>query len=176
LDEEIAPLVALLNTLNEHIKAANARLAQLVKEDQVVTRLCTVPGIGPVTATSFAATLDDVKRFDGAKQVRAYLGLVPSEHSSGEKQQRGNISKAGPSRARSMLVEAAWSILQHRKPATESLHLWATRIAQRRGKRIAVVALARKLAGILFALWRDGTDFVPQLPGSSNAVAEAVAA
>jgi transposase len=173
---EIAPLVALLTTLNEQIKAANNQLAQLVKEDEVVARLCTLPGVGPVTATSFSATLDEVKRFDGAKQVRAYLGLVPREYSSGERQQRGGISKAGPSRARSMLVEAAWTILRQRKESTETLHVWATRIAQRRGRRIAVVALARKLAGILFAMWRDGTSFAPQLLRPNSAVTDVVAA
>src|SRR5205807_5740099 len=126
-------------------------------------------------AASLAAIVDEVKRFEGAKQVRAYLGLVPREYSSGEGQQRGSISKAGPSRARSMLVEAAWTILRQRKESTEALHIWATRIAQRRGKRIAVVARARKLAGILFAMWRDGTSFAPQLLRSSNAVAETIA-
>jgi transposase len=110
-----------------------------------------------VTATSFASTLDDVARFDDAKQVRAYLGLVPSEHSSGERKQRGHINKAGPSRVRYVLVEAAWVILRRHDPATEALYTWATRIRMRRGSRIAVIALERKLAGILYAMWRDGT-------------------
>ncbi len=160
LSEEIAPLVLLLQSLNEQIKRADEQLAQLVKEDQVVARLCTVPGIGPVTATSFVSTLDDATRFAGAKQARAYLGLVPSEHSSGERQQRGHISKAGPGRARYMLVEAAWTILRRRSSANAALHEWAASIAARRGSRVAVVALARKLAGILYAMWSDGKDFV----------------
>lgn len=162
--EEVAPLLELVRALNDQIKRADERLAEVVKGDEVVTRLCTVPGVGPVTATSFASTLDDVSRFSDAKQVRAYLGLVPSEYSSGERQQRGGISKAGPGRARSMLVEAGWLILRGRNPATEALYQWAARIAVRRGKKVAAVALARKLAGILYAMWRDGTSFAAQSP------------
>lgn len=159
LRAEIAPLVLLLQGLNEQIKAADERLARLAKEDDVVARLCTAPGVGPVTAASFVATLDGAERFAGPKQARAYLGLVPSERSSGERQQRGHISKAGPGRARYMLVEAAWTILRRRSAANAALHEWAAGIAARRGSRVAVVALARKLAGILYAMWRDGTKF-----------------
>ena len=159
LREEVKPLLVLMRSLNEQIKRADEQLAKLVKEDEVVTRLCTVPGVGPVTATSFVSTLDEAARFASAKQARAYLGLVPSEHSSGERQQRGHISKAGPGRARHMLVEAAWTILRRRSPTNSVLHEWATGIAARRGPRVAAVALARKLAGILYAMWRDGTNF-----------------
>jgi transposase len=159
LREEIAPLVLLLRGVNEQIKAADERLAALAKEDEVVARLCTAPGVGPVTAATFVSTLDDAGRFAGPKQARAYLGLVPSERSSGERQQRGHISKAGPGRARYMLVEAAWTILRRRNSANAALHEWAAGIAARRGSRVAVVGLARKLAGILYAMWRDGTTF-----------------
>jgi transposase len=159
LREEIAPLLCLMASLNEQIKAADEQLARLVKEDEVVARLCTAPGVGPVTATSFVSTLDEASRFAGPKQARAYLGLVPSERSSGERQQRGHISKAGPGRARHMLVEAAWTILRRRSSSNAALHEWGARIAARRGARVAVVALARKLAGILYAMWRDGTTF-----------------
>lgn len=159
LSEETAPLVLLLQSLNAQIKEADGQLARLVKEDEVVARLCTVPGVGPVTATSFVSTLDEASRFAGPKQARAYLGLAPSERSSGERQHRGHISKAGPGRARHMLVEAAWTILRRRSADNAALHEWGTRIAARRGARVAVVALARKLAGILYAMWRDGTKF-----------------
>jgi transposase len=163
LREEIAPLLCLMASLNEQIKAADEQLARLVKEDEVVARLCTAPGVGPVTATSFVSTLDEASRFAGPKQARAYLGLVPSERSSGERQ-RGHISKAGPGRARHMLVEATWTILRRRSAANAALHEWGARIAARRGARVAVVALARKLAGILYAMWRDGTKFEARPP------------
>lgn len=128
-----------------------------------------------VTATSFVSTLDDAARFAGPKQARAYLGLVPSERSSGERRQRGHISKAGPGRARHLLVEAAWMILRRRSAANAALHEWAAAIAARRGSRVAVVALARKLAGILYALWRDGTGFTARVIEPDDATARAAA-
>jgi transposase len=90
----IAPLFESLRMLNRQIDEADALLEKIVKEDEVVKRLCTAPGVGPVTATTFAATIDDASRFGAAKQVRSYLGLVPREYSSGERQHRGRISKA----------------------------------------------------------------------------------
>jgi transposase len=176
LRAEIAPLVLLLQSLNEQIKQADQQLAALAESDEVLARLRTVPGVGVVTATSFVSTLDEAARFAGAKEARAYLGLVPSERSSGERQQRGHISKAGPGRARHMLVEAAWTILRRRSPANVALHDWAAAIAARRGSRVAVVALARKLAGILYAMWRDGASFEARTPKARDVAAVAVAA
>lgn len=158
----IAPLLESLRMLNRQIDEADAELEKIVREDEVVRRLCTTPGVGPVTATTFAATIDDATRFGAAKQVRAYLGLVPREYSSGERQRKGRISKAGGSRARTLLVEAAWALLRWRNAKNAALYDWAMRIAARRGRARACVALARKLAGILFALWRDGTEFNPR--------------
>jgi transposase len=175
LREEIAPLVLLLQSLNEQIKQADQQLAALAEGDEVLTRLRTVPGVGVITATSFVSTLDNAARFDGAKQERAYLGLVPSERSSGERQQRGHISKAGPARARYMLVEAAWTILRRRSAANAALHDWAAKIMARRGSRVAVVALARKLAGILYAMWRDATTFTARTLKSDEVFASVAA-
>jgi len=115
-----------------------------------------------VTAAAFVATIDDVQRFPHAHQLEAYLGLVPREYSSGDTQRRGPITKAGSGRTRWLLIQAAVSILRRRPPETEALRAWALRIAARRGKHVAVVALARRLAGILYALLRDGTVFTPR--------------
>jgi transposase len=175
LREEIAPLMLLLQSLNEQIKQADQQLAALAEGDEVLARLRTVPGVGVITATSFVSTLDDAARFEGAKQARAYLGLVPSERSSGERQHRGHISKAGPARARYMLVEAAWTILRRRSAANAALHDWAAKIMARRGSRVAVVALARKLAGILYAMWRDATTFTAGTLESDEVVASVAA-
>jgi transposase len=161
LRAEITPLVALLEGVNEQLRQADEQLAQLVKEDVVVRRLTTVPGVGPVTAVCFVATLDDVARFPEAKQARAYLGLVPAEDSSGERKLRGRIAKAGPNRARYLLVEAAWALMRSSGPEGAALRAWATRIRERRGTKVALVALARKLAGLLYAMWRDARDFQP---------------
>jgi len=161
LRSAIAPLLAILNTLGEQITQADERLAGVAKSEPLIKRLCLIPGVGPVTSITFVAILGEASRFASAKQVRAYLGLVPKEESSGERQRRGHITKAGNSRVRSLLVEVAWLILSSKKEELQGLKGWATRIAERRGKRIAVVALARKLAGILYAMWRDGTEFEP---------------
>jgi len=87
------------------------------------------------------------------------MGLVPSEKSSGERQLRGRITKAGNGRLRALLVEAAWSLMRSKQESVKSIQQWTRSIALRRGEQIAAVALARKLAGILFAMWRDGTAF-----------------
>ncbi len=159
---EIASLLAALPPLNEQIQVLDEKLGEVASRDERVRRLMTMPEIGPVTAVAFVATLDEAKRFRGAHQVEAYLGLVPREWSSSEVQRRGHITKAGNSRMRWLLVEAAWRLATHRKrPETEALREWAERIARRRGQRVAVVALARKLAGILYAMWRDGSAYEP---------------
>lgn len=160
LKATITPLLQLLHPLNEQIAVLDERLATIVAADDLTARLITVPGVGPVTAVAFVVTVDDVKRFSNAHQVESYVGLVPREWSSSETQQRGQITKAGNSRMRWLLVQAAWCILRRRrKPETAALRDWADRIALRRGRRVAAVALARRLAGILYALWRDETVY-----------------
>lgn len=155
----LAPLLTAIAGVTKQLVALDKALAQIVRADAVAQRLCTVPGIGPVTAITFEAVVDTVARFGNAKEVRAYVGLVPREWSSGEQRLRGRITKAGHARLRTLLVEAAWSILRYEHAETQTLRAWALRIAARRGKRIAAVALARKLAGVLYAMWRDGSDF-----------------
>jgi transposase len=156
---ELAPIVALLAPINAAIAAADQHIAELVAADPVVRLLTTTPTIGPVTAAAFVATLDDVTRFASAEQVSAYLGLVPSEHSSGERQHRGRITKTGNTRMRWLLVEAGWRILRSANPGVQHLKAWGLGIAGRRGTRVGVVALARKLASILYAMWRDMTPY-----------------
>ena len=155
----LAPLVAVWGPLQAEIAAADARLTTLARQHPVVVRLSTMPSIGPVTALAFVASLDDVARFHSAHQVQAYLGLVPSEYSSGDRRARGHITKRGDARLRWLLVEAAWRVLRSSNPALASLRAWAQQIAVRRGKRIATVALARRIAGILYAMWRDDAPY-----------------
>jgi transposase len=155
----IAPVRTVMASLNREMLAVEQSIVDIVQEDPVVQRLCTAPGIGPVTAVAFVSTLDLVQRFNGAHKVQAYIGLVPSEFSSGERQHRGAITKTGNTRLRWLLVEAAWSVMRSQKASTEELRRWTLAIAARRGQRIAIVALGRKLAGILFAMWRDETAF-----------------
>jgi transposase len=156
---ELAPLVALFGPLNAEIAAADNRIAQLTAADPAVTLLTTAPGVGPITASALVATIDDITRFRSAHEFEAYLGVVPGERSSGEKRRVGRITKAGNARARWLLIEAAWRIVRSRSEETAALRAWASGIATRRGKRVAVVALARRLAGILYAMWRDGARY-----------------
>jgi transposase len=162
LAEQISPLLEVMDALNERIHAADHAVSQLGPKDEAVRRLRTFPGVGPVTAAAFVAALDTHERFQKATHVRSFLGLVPREYSSGESKRRGRITKAGNSRARSLLVEVAWSVVRSKAQEAASLKAWALRVAARRGKRIAVVGLARRIAGILYAMWRDGTDYAPQ--------------
>jgi transposase len=148
--------------LNRQLAYSDETIERVAAHDERVQRLRSVPSIGPVTAAAFVATIDDVQRFSHAHQLEAYLGLVPRECSSGDTQRRGPITKAGSSRMRWLLIQAAVSILRRRPPEAEALRIWALRIAARRGTHVAVVALARRLAGILYALLRDGSVFTPR--------------
>ncbi len=159
---EIAPLLAVMRHLNRQLVYSDQVIEEITAHDERVQRLRSVPSVGPVTAAAFVAAIDDVHRFRRAHQVEAYLGLVPRELSSGESQRRGRITKAGDARLRWLLIQAAVSILRRRPPQAEALRAWALRIAARRGKHVAVVALARRLAGILYALLRDGSVFDPR--------------
>lgn len=156
---ELLPLFSVLAPVNEQIDRADERIAKLSETDPVVGLLATAPAIGPITASAIVATADDITRFPSAHQFEAFLGLVPGERSSGEKRRVGRITKTGNSRMRSLMVEAAWRILRSKSNDTLALRSWAMRIAARRGKRIASVALARRLAGIVYAIWRDGKPY-----------------
>ena len=115
----------------------------------------------------FLAALDDAGRFRNAHALESYLGLTPGERSSSERQRRTGITKAGPSELRRVLVQAAWTVLRTRP--NDPMAVWTSAIAARRGKFVAIVALARKLAWILFALCRDGTIYCPRRSASSPA-------
>ena len=141
---ELMPLFKVLAPINEQIDAADRRIGSLVARDPHVALLTSMPSIGPVTAAAIVATVDDISRFESAHQFEAFLGLVPGERSSGEKRRVGHITKGGNSRVRYLLVEAAWRILRSKGEETAALRSWALLIAARRGKRIAVVALARR--------------------------------
>ena len=158
---ELAPLVDLVTHLNGPISETEQRLEELAEKDDVARRLRTTPGIGPITAACWIGTLDASARFANGEQVVSFLGLVPCEWSSSETRLQGRITKTGAADLRELLVEAAWRVMTHPLPGAESLREWARSIERRRGKKKAVVALARRLARILFAIWRDGTAYSP---------------
>lgn len=153
----IAPLVEALQSLTAVINQTPQRLTAAAASDPVAVRLHTVPGVGPLVALTYRATLDEATRFARAGQVSSALGLVPREASSGERRHRGRITKVGPSDTRAVLVQAAWCCWRSRTFRTTALRQWVDQLAARRGKRIAIVALARRLSRILYAVWRDAT-------------------
>lgn len=160
LQATLEPLLRVFRLVSEEIATLDRDAAAVASADVVVRRLMTVPGIGAIVGLSFRAFVDDVTRFATAGQVSAAIGLVPREDSSAERRHRGHITKAGPRELRSLLVQAAW-VCWRRAKSSGTLKAWTDRLAARRGKRIAVVALARRLSRILYALWRDEVDFDP---------------
>jgi transposase len=154
----LAPALGTIATLTDEILASDEHLQRLAAQDPVVRRLMTAPGVGVITALTYRAMLDTVDRFPDARHVAAYLGLVPREASSGSHQRKGGITKAGPPGLRTLLIQASWVVWRQRQGGG-ALHAWVQRVADRRGKRIAVVGLARRLGRMLYAMWRDGTDY-----------------
>jgi len=157
LAETLAPLCRQIGTLTTEIETFDTRVRTRTASDPIVARLQSVPGVGVIVATTFRTFVDRHERFAHAGQVSAAVGLVPREDSSAQRRHRGHITKAGPRELRSLLIQAAWVCWRHGGSGT--LRAWADGIAARRGKRIAVVALARRLTRILFAVWRDDTVF-----------------
>jgi transposase len=156
------PLTTALEVVEEQLAHVDDELEILAKHDPLVGLCATVPGVGLIVAATFLSVIDDPKRFKNAHAVSAYLGLVPSESTTGgpSKRRLGSITKQGNPHARAMLLQAAWSILRTSR-SDDPLRMWGARIAKRRGASIAAVALARRLAGVLWAMCRDGTFYNP---------------
>jgi transposase len=142
------------------IEQLNDDVHTIAKQDAVCQRLMTVPGVGPVVSLALVSHLDDAARFGSSDELGSYLALVPGEMTTGGKIKRTGILRAGPGHIKALLVQAAWSMWRARPD--DELVLWARALAARRGKRIAIVALARKMATILWAMWRHGTDYQAQ--------------
>lgn len=155
--ETVAPLRRVIAVVTEELRGVDQALRTWAAADPMVQLLQTAPGVGLVVATAYRAFVDDVGRFSHAGQVSAAIGLVPREDSSAERRHRGRITKAGPQDLRRLLVQAAWACWRSHGSAT--LRAWVEALAARRGKRVAVVALARRLSCILYAMCRDQTRF-----------------
>ena len=129
-----------------------------VREDAAARRMMTAPGVGAVVALAYTAVIDDPARFAKSASVGAYLGLTPKRYQSGEVDYSGRISKSGDAMLRACLYEAAVALLS-RVERFSALKSWGVRLAARKGFRKAAVAVARKLALILFRIWADATTF-----------------
>jgi len=157
----IEPLLHVLAHTQQQLAQVDLELEALCAQEPVIALLTSAPGVGLIVAAMFVAVIDEAHRFKNAHQVSSYLGLVPLEDSSGGGSQRlGSITKKGNSYMRALAVQAAWTILRA-NDRSDPLCNWAQAVAKRRGKRIAVIALARRLVGVLWAMWRDGTVYDP---------------
>jgi transposase len=154
----VEPLLIVRRVVREQVGILHRRLLAIVREDDVCRRLMTVPGVGPVVALTYRATVDVPARFRNSKAVGAAFGLTPSKYQSGESDRTGGISRCGDDMMRTMLYEAAQSMLFH-SSKWSWLKAWAMKVARQRGMKKAIVALARRLAVIMHRIWVDGTDF-----------------
>ena len=154
----VEPLLVVRRALREQIGVLHHRLLAIVRDDEVCRRLMTVPGVGPVVALTYRATVDVPARFRKSKSVGAVFGLTCSRDQSGERDRPGAISRCGDEMMRVMLYEAA-QVMLTRTNRWSWLKAWAMKIARNRGKKKAIVALARRLAVIMHRIWVDGTEF-----------------
>ena len=144
----VEPLLVVRRVLREQIAVLHRRLLAIVRNDEVCRRLMTTPGVGPVVALTYRATIDVPARFRNSRAVGAVMGLTPCKYQSGQSDRTGAISKCGDEMLRVMLYEAA-QILLMRSTKWSWLKAWAMQIARRRGMKKAIVALARRLAVIM---------------------------
>lgn len=158
LERVTAAMLRARDTLRTEMTALDKRARDLARGEAICRRLMTVPGAGPLTALTFTPAVDDPGRFRSSKRVGVHFGLTPKKHQSGEMDITGGIAKAGDGMVRSMLYEAAQAMLT-RTRSFSRLRAWGLRVAQRRGRNRAIVAVARKLATVLHRMWLDGTTF-----------------
>ena len=154
----VEPLLVVRRVLREQTAILHRRLLAIVRDDEVCRRLMTVPGVGPVVALTYRATVDVPARFRKSKSVGAVFGLTCSKYQSGEVDRSGAISRCGDEMMRTMLYEAA-HIMLVRSTRWSWLKAWAMQVARHRGMKKAIVALARRLAVIMHRIWVDGTEF-----------------
>lgn len=138
----------------------DAVIRSLAKTNTACQRLTSIPGVGPITALIFVATVDDPFRFKNSRDVAAYLGLTPIVRQSGQSSWSGSISRRGDTAARKALYMAARSLLLTSKTDCR-LRRWGLGIAQAKGYKLAYIAVARKLAVLMHHLWVTGHDFDP---------------
>jgi transposase len=160
----VAPVLQIIDALSEQIRAYDQRIERLADTDYPETRvLRQVTGVGALTALCYVLTLEDPQRFRTSRAVGAYLGLRPRQHDSGARTPQLSITKRGDGVLRKLLVSSAHYILGPFGPDCD-LRRWGLALAQRGGanaKKRAVVAVARKLAGVLYRLWLTGARYEP---------------
>src|SRR6478735_4723866 len=152
------PLLTIIAAMTRELAQLTKRVLDIVRDEPVCRRLMSVPGVAPITALTFRATIDRPERFRRSRDVGAHLGLTPARYQSGETDIQGKVSRCGDELARTALYEAAHTLLV-RSRKWSALRAWGMKVAKARGMARARVAVARKRAVILHRMWSDGTDF-----------------
>jgi transposase len=161
----LSPVLDEIAALKTRIDALDTQLKQFATSHPIVQQLMTIPGIGVTTATALFGSVPDIHQFKRARQFSSWLGLTPREYSSGNKRVLGRISKRGDKYLRMLLVHGARAALlaAHRKRSADKpvtrLQRWATDLQQQRHHNIATVALANKMARIIWAIWTKGESY-----------------
>jgi transposase len=158
LEELMGALLSARNKLRAEFARLHKKVLACAEENATCKRLMTIPGVGAVTALAYTATIDIPQRFRSSKAVGPILGLTPKLNESGESKRVGRISLCGDGMMRTLLYEAAQTLLT-RVTKWSWLKAWAMNVAKRRGMRKAIVALARRLAVIMHRMWLDGAGF-----------------
>lgn len=151
------PMLRVRASLRLELARMEKQVRQMASEDPVCLRLMTMPGVGAVVALTYRSAVDDPTRFHSSRNVGPWVGLTPSRSQSGERDVTGGITKAGDVNLRRALCQAATVMLNRGRSNT--LRTWATHVAKRRGRKRAMVALARRMAVVLHRMWVDGTSF-----------------
>jgi len=158
LAHALVPLLDARVVLYQHFLELDRRVKRAASHDEVCMRMMTVPGVGPIASLTFKAAVDDPARFKRSRTVGAHFGLTPRRYQSGEHDNPGRISKAGDRDVRATLYAAANALLM-RTMAGSQIKSWGMRLMRTKGRRRAVVAVARKLAVLLHRMWMDGSEF-----------------
>jgi len=149
-----------IRDIESRIKKTEAQLEATAQQIPAVGLLRTVPGVGPLTSTALVAFLGNIQRFPSGRHLASYLGLTPREFSSGLKRRLGRISKRGDGYLRTLLIHGARSVLLHaRKAQPDRLRLWAHKLEKTFVHNKAAVAVANKMARILWAVWSRQTPY-----------------
>jgi len=161
--------------LDERIGELERRMKEQHKANPVSQLLAEVPGIGPITALSLALTIDP-GRFQSGRHFAAWLGLTPKEHSTGGRQRLGGISRAGNERLRQLLVVGAMAVVRYAKPGSKSASAWLLALLERKPRKLAAVALANKMACVVWAMMATGEAYRGSKKAAMQATGAAVVA
>jgi transposase len=161
--------------LDEQIAELERQMKQRHKSNPVSQLLAEIPGIGPITALSLALTIDPA-RFQSGRHFAAWLGLTPKEHSTGGRQRLGGISRAGNERLRQLLVVGAMAVIRYAKPGSKSASAWLLALLERKPRKLAAVALANKMARIVWAMMANGEAYRGSKRVATQAATNAVIA